>query len=112
LSKFSADWKARPPEITTVAAASSGRADFDSSAIDTLSDIGRLFTDTVQHGTGMAIETQIRAVITDIVNGGSDQRFEIDPGGRGNFTGNGDKTGFDHGFAGDACFRILFQNSV
>ena len=61
--------------------------DFGRLPVHALSDIRRLLTDAINHRAGIAVEAQIRAVISDLANGFANQVLEINPGGGGDFTG-------------------------
>jgi hypothetical protein len=69
--------------------------------IDAHGNIGRLLADSVQHRAALAVKADIAAVVAYFANDFSDQGFGIDPGVRGNFTGQNDHAGFDHGFTSD-----------
>ncbi|MOA06395.1 hypothetical protein D3C78_1260270 [compost metagenome] len=50
--------------------------------------------------------------IADFTHGFTGDFFDIYPGAGGDFTADQHHAGFHVGFAGYACFRILFQDGV
>jgi len=81
-------------------------------AVHALGDVRRLLADQVQHATGGAVEADVGAVIADVQDHLAGQRFQVDPGGGGDFTGHDRHAGLDHGFAGHAGTLVLGKDRV
>ena len=80
--------------------------------VNTLIDIRGLLADGAQYGTRVGVEAHIRMNIADFAHGFTGDLFDIYPGAGGDFAANQNHAGFHVGFAGYACFRILFQDGV
>ena len=60
-----------------------------------------LFAEAGENRTGLAVETALGVVVTDIANRFTHQGFHIHFGVGGDFTGEHDHAGLDQGFAGN-----------
>jgi hypothetical protein len=80
--------------------------------VQTLSDIGRLLFNSDQDVTGLVIETLGRVIVTDLLDGVSDNGLEVDSGGGGDFTKDHDHTGLGSGFTGNLGVGVLGQTGV
>lgn len=69
--------------------------------VQTLGDIGRLLLNSDQDVTGLVVETLFRVIVTDLLDGVSDDGLEVDSGLGGDFTENHDHTGLGGGLTGD-----------
>ena len=81
-------------------------------AVHALVDVRRLLADQVQHATGGAVEADVGAVVADVHDDLAGQRFQVDPGAGGDFTGHDGHARLHHGFAGHARALVLGQDGV
>ena len=80
--------------------------------VNALIDIRGLFADGAQYCAGVGVKAHVRMNVADFAYGFAGDLFDIDPGAGGDFTADQHHAGFHVGFAGDARFRILFQDGV
>ena len=69
--------------------------------IDAHGDIGRLPADGIHHGTGVAVESALRVVVTNLVHHLAHQAFHVHIGFGGDLARHHHHAGFDQRFAGD-----------
>ena len=79
---------------------------------DALVNVGGLLADDVDHGTGVAVETDLRRVVADVHDDPADQFFQVDPGAGRDLAADNGHAGFDKGFAGDMRCRVLLDDGV
>ena len=77
--------------------------------VNTHGDVRRLFANGIENCAGMAVETFVGVIVTNIDDDLAGNVFQIHIRFCGHFAGHNHHAGFDHGFAGNACERILFQ---
>lgn len=80
--------------------------------VQTLGDIGRLLLDSDQDVTGLVVETLLRVIVTDLLDGVSDNGLEVNSGLGGDFTEDHDHTSLGGGLTGDLGVGVLGQTSV
>lgn len=80
--------------------------------VQTLGDIGRLLLNGNQDVTCLVVETLLRVIVTDLLDGVSDNGLEVNSGLGGDFTENHDHTGLGSGFTGDLGVGVLGQTGV
>src|SRR5207342_2383839 len=81
-------------------------------AVDALVDVRRLLAEHVDDRAGVAVETDLRIVVADVVDNLARQRLDVDPRRGGDFAGDDRGAGLHHGFAGDAGALVLRQDGV
>ena len=81
-------------------------------AIDTLSDVSRLFADDVEYAAGGAIKAHFGRVVTDAEHGLAHDAFDVDPGVGGDLARDDRDAGLDQRFDGDAAALVLLQNRI
>jgi hypothetical protein len=69
--------------------------------VQTLGDIGGLLLDGNQDVTGLVVETLLGVIVTNLLDGVSDNGLEVDSGLGGDFTEDHDHTGLGSGLTGD-----------
>mmetsp|Transcript_16354 Transcript_16354/g.30347 ORF Transcript_16354/g.30347 Transcript_16354/m.30347 type:complete len:266 (+) Transcript_16354:642-1439(+) len=67
--------------------------------VNGLGNIGRLLLNGNNNVAGLVVETLGRVVVTNVLDGITDNLFVVDSGGGGNFSENHDHTGLAAGFA-------------
>jgi hypothetical protein len=82
------------------------------SVVETLGDIGRLLLDGDQDVTGLVVETLFRVIVTDLLDGVSDNGLEVDSGLGGDFTENHDHTGLSGSLTSDLGVGVLSETGV
>jgi len=81
-------------------------------AIHALVDVGRLSVDRCQNRTGLVVETHLGRRVADILDRGAHD-FWIGKGRVGrDLTSDDGHSRLDHHLAGNASFRILFNDRV
>jgi hypothetical protein len=81
-------------------------------AVHALGDVGRLFTDDIEHAAAGTVESHVGGVVADVEHGLAHQRFHVHPRARGHLAGDDHHTGFYQRFASDAAARIRGNNGV
>ena len=80
--------------------------------VDPLGDVGRLLVERYDHRTGIGIKPHLGRGVTDFLNGFAGDRCIVRVRFRGDFAGENDHAGVDHGFARDPRCWISFKKSI
>lgn len=84
----------------------------EGTVVETLSNVGRLLLNGNQDVTGLVVETLLGRVVTDLLDGVSDDLLVVDLRPGGDLTEDHDHTGLGGGLTGDLGERVLSETSV
>ena len=84
----------------------------EGAVVKTLSDIGRLLLNCDEDVAGLVVKTLFGVVVTDFLDGVSNDLLVVDLGLCGDFTEDHDHSGLSSGLAGDLGERVLFQAGI
>lgn len=84
----------------------------EGTVVKTLSNVGRLLLNGNQDVTGLVVETLVGRVVTDLLDGVSDNLLVVDLSPGGDLTEDHDHTGLSGGLASDLGERVLSETGV
>jgi len=80
--------------------------------VETLSDIGRLLLNGNKNVTGLVVKTLLRVVVTNVLDGVTDNLLEVELGSSGDLTEDHDHTGLGSGLASNLGEGVLLEAGI
>jgi hypothetical protein len=78
----------------------------------TLGDVGRLLLNGDEHVAGLVVKALLRVVVSNLLDGVTDDLLVVQVGLGGDFTEDHDHTGLGRRLAGNTRHRVLLEASI